>query len=574
MAVSTSTRTDASPTGGAPPEVLAARPFLRWGLTSYLVTVGLMVVAILIWLDGHLVYVLDDPAIHLSVADNLVHHGTWGVAPGEFQSASSSPLWTVLLAAALVVSGPFAAWTPLVLNVAAGAAAVWVLAQAPASVSPGRRRPLDALTTVVLVVVVLFLPGLTVVGMEHTLHVALVLAAVLCVDRWVKGDHGTRPWVLDAVVVAATLTRFETAFVALGLAAALLIAHPDRAEVDPLDEGDAPASDPDRTDRRFRRLRAVAVLAAAGIPIVAFGVLNKALGGGWLPNSVLAKGQVTDDSESGMGPVDIVNRLTNDPLLAALFGLAVAYLVVRGVRGRAAAPAIVLAVAAPVHAALADIGWYERYQGYLVAVGVYLVLAVLAEVPTHLRRRALALVCVLGLLFGTIKLSLLVWAPLAADDMYRQQYQAGLFLERFYDGSAVATDQLGYISYFHDGPITDFAGLGDREVLEAPAEQPREEQWADLAAERGFRVVVLYDLSAAFTVPEDWVRAGEWHIGSEPVTGVSQELQFYATTTDEIEPLQDHLREFEADLPARTELVLNENAALQGMHLDEQAEDR
>ena len=45
-------------------------------------------------------------------------------------------------------------------------------------------------------------------------------------------------------------------------------------------------------------------------------------------------------------------------------------------------------------------------------------------------------------------------------------------------------------------------------------------------------------------------------------------MQFYATTTDEIEPLQDHLRAFEADLPARTRLVLNDNAALQGLSID------
>ena len=43
-------------------------------------------------------------------------------------------------------------------------------------------------------------------------------------------------------------------------------------------------------------------------------------------------------------------------------------------------------------------------------------------------------------------------APRAADDMHRQQYQAGQFLARYYDGEPVATDQLGYIGYLHHGP--------------------------------------------------------------------------------------------------------------------------
>jgi hypothetical protein len=546
VAITTPPRTE-SPPGhegtGAEAEP-AVGSFLRWGLLSYLVTVAVVVAAIVWWLDGHLAYVLDDPAIHLSIADRLAHDGTWGVVAGEFQSASSSPLWTVLVAAGLLVAGPAAEWVPLMLNVAAGVLAVWVLAQGQTVVEPSRRRPADAAATIVLVTVVLFLPGLAVVGMEHTLHVALVLAAVLGVHRWALDRPGARPAVTYAVIALAALTRFETAFLAVGLAVALLA-----------------------VERRAQLRRAAGVLAAAAVPIAAFGALNRALGGGWLPNSILAKGHGTGQSESdGLGPVDIVRRMTQDPALGLLFGLAVGYLIVRGPRARAGVPAVALAVAAPLHAALADVGWYERYQAYLVAVGVYLLLAVLAEVPAANRRRAVAAVCVLGLLFGLTKANLLVQAPLAADDMHRQQYQAGRFLDLYYDGEPVATDQLGYISYLHHGPITDFAGLGDYAVLQAP-DLPFNEQWPQLAAERGFRVVVLYDKAAAFNVPRGWVRAGEWRIDGEPLTGVSRTLQFFATVPDEVEPLQDHLRDFEDELPDRTHLRINEGAGLQAMML-------
>jgi hypothetical protein len=184
-----------------------------------------------------------------------------------------------------------------------------------------------------------------------------------------------------------------------------------------------------------------------------------------------------------------------------------------------------------------------------------------------MRRPAVASVCVLGVLFSAAKSDLLTQAPFAADDMYRHQYQAGRFLDRYYDGEPVATDQLGYISYLHDGPLTDFAGLGDYEVLATPTDEPTKELWPRLAAERGFRVVVLYEKTAAFTVPRTWVRVGEWRIDSEPVTGISRTFQFYATVPDEVGPLQDHLRDFEDDLPDRVELRLNDNAGLQAMAL-------
>ena len=81
--------------------------FFVWGSAAYLVATLVVLAIGLRRTDGRLVYVLDDPAIHLSVARALAEHGTWGVVPGQFESASSSPAWTVLLAGWLrVVPGP------------------------------------------------------------------------------------------------------------------------------------------------------------------------------------------------------------------------------------------------------------------------------------------------------------------------------------------------------------------------------------------------------------------------------------------------------------------------------------
>jgi hypothetical protein len=530
----------ARPTEAEP--AVSPEAFVRWGVGSYLGVVAVVVTVILVRLRGDLAYVLDDAAIHLSVADHLVRDGTWGVTAGSFESASSSPLWTLLMTVGVLGGPAVRDWTPLVLNVLAGLGVIVVLGRNQAVLRPDRRRPLDAVATAVLVVVVLFLPGLAVVGMEHTLHVLLVLAAVVLVHRRAEGrPDGLPGWAPLAVVALASLARFETAFVALGLAVGLVLAERSAAGL----------------------RRAAELLAASAVPITAFGVLNRAMGGGWLPNSIVAKGQGAGatNQRDGIGPIDIVNRLTQDPILAALFVVGVAYVALMW--GREAPnrlPAVTLVVATAAHAAFADVGWYDRYQAYLIAVGVYLLLGVLAELPPEVRRRALVVAVGLAVVFGLTKLNGIVKAPRAADDMYRHQYQAARFLDRYYDDASIATDQLGYISLLHDGPLTDLGGLGDYEVLREGAADA--DLWADLAERREFRVVALFS-SSALRVPGDWVLAGHLQIDGKTTTSVTNRLQLYATSADELEPLQDRLAEFEPDLPARVHLEINENAGLQ-----------
>jgi hypothetical protein len=545
VAIADVSRTEATATERPEPrDPGAERAFLRWSVGIQLGVTTVMVVAIVAWV-GHFTYTLDDAAIHLSVADRLARDGTWGVVAGDFQSASSSPLWTVLLAAGTLVSGPAVEWVPLVLNVAAGVGVLWVLAQAQRAVRPGRGRPLDLAATVLLVVAALFLPGLAVVGMEHTLHTALVLAVVLGVHRWVLDEGGPGPAAVAALVALATLTRFETAFVAVGLALALLV-----------------------VDRRRWFGRAVGLLAASAVPIAAFAAVNRAMGGGWLPNSLLAKGNGPGAMQrDGLSATVVVDRATSDPLLFAFVTAALVYLVMRGRRGPAFVPACTLVVAAAAYSALADMGWYQRYQAYLIAIGVYAVLVFLADLPRATARRALMALCVVMLVTGVTKLRLTVVAPLAADDIYLHHYQAATFLERYYDGVPVATDQLGYISLFHEGPLTDFAGLGDYEVLERYPHETARELRRDLAIERGFEVVVISD-RLRDTLPEDWIEVGRWDIDIDTANGAGRPFVFFAVGPDRVAPLQEALTDFEPRMRARSELVLNEQAAFQAMAID------
>ncbi len=537
------------------PDPGRARAFSTWAGGAFLVVTGALLALGLRRSDGHLVYLIDDPAIHLTVAGNLARHGTWGVVPGQFQSASSSPLWTLVLAAALRIAGPLETALPLLINLVAGLWVVALIGRHQRALRPSFRRPADVVATVALVVGVLFLPGLALLGMEHTLHVALVLAACLLLTAPERpaGWRAVLPWVLLGL---ATLARFETLFVAAGLGVAVLAA--------PI--GDAPA-----LPRRFGR--AALIGAVAGGPFALFAVFNHAMGQGWLPNSVLAKGQAINGAGAGFGPGDLIGRLSRDPVILVVVAVLGGYVIVRWAdRSRTRHLALAVVVATVLHATFASIGWFDRYQAYLVALGAVVLLDIAADglsspapgpAPARARSLAVPLLVLVALFVAGGKVDLLRRVPTGVADTYQQRYQAGRFFQRYYDGQPIATSELGYISLFHDGPITDLYGLGDYEVLQARREQnqrPGPAYWEGLTATRGFRVAAVYPTTLYETTPESWILVGEIHLDHDSITAWEPTFQFWATDPDEVAPLEAHLRDFERELPAGVRLTMNELA--------------
>ena len=53
----------------------------------------------------HLVYPLDDTYITMAMAKHFAQHGVWGVTPFAFTSATSTPLYVLLLSAAYCLAG-------------------------------------------------------------------------------------------------------------------------------------------------------------------------------------------------------------------------------------------------------------------------------------------------------------------------------------------------------------------------------------------------------------------------------------------------------------------------------------
>jgi len=496
---------------------------------SYLAVLAVVVARGLADNHGHFVYALDDAYIHLAMARTLADHGSWGVVPGDFESASSSPAWTLALAGLMRVTARGASVLPLVLNVALAllVVALFVRGQPLLRQSTGRGW---ALAVAALLPLALLLPALTVLGMEAIAAAALAVALLALLQRIVEGrDRGVDRACWWALLAALPLVRLEGLFLAAGCALALLL------------------------ERRTR----VAVLTAA-IPAMSAAVVaavDLAHGQYALPNSVVAKSLVDSGGLAALVPSlpTIADRLSTDGMLVALLAALAAYVALSfagGPRRHRALGAAVL-VAAALHCAYADLGSVDRYQAYLVAAALFTAIRILGEV-TPPGWRALAPVLLLAplVLLPVHKYVLTGQVSAGMNNVYQQQLQMATFLESRYPDQPVAVNDIGLVGYRHRGPLLDLAGLASFDVLR----QRRAGTFDRAAVARavtthGVHVVALYENWFHSQIPAQWTLVAQWAISGEDVTIGAPVLSWYAPSAADVDVLVRRLHTFDGQLP-------------------------
>lgn len=500
--------------------------------------------------DGQLVYALDDAYIHLAMGRTFALSGVWGVNVDTPGAASSSPLWTLLLAGLVRLLGDHV-WLPLALNLVAvallaAAADAWL-----------RELGLSASARVAAVVAIIALgplAPLAMTGMEHVGHAAAVLALGWLALR----ERGTHPSVLGLMAALATGLRYESAFVAAALGLVLVL----------------------RRDWR----RAAAVVIGSAALIVAVGAWQVSLGEGFLPNSLVVKAAgvtaenlgpwLRDKAYSAMehaheAPVVLL------PLLAVLLAYGGA---LRRNDDRtdphasalaALETAAALTAATLLHVVLSRTGWYHRYEAYLVIWGVVAAAGSLRawwrqrcmteNVALASRAGAPATVALVGagllvlLAFG-LRLNAYNTVPTACRNIYEQHEQVARFVARYQpDGtSPIVLHDIGLVSYLRPrGPLLDLGGLASHEVALAKAAGRMDRDYVErITRERGARIAVSYEHE---WVPETWLKVASWRIRDNRVAG-SDTVCFYAVDPSAEPSLRAALERFEPELPPGVEV--------------------
>jgi hypothetical protein len=516
--------------------------------------------------DGHLVYGLDDAYIHMAIAENFAQDGVWGVTPHEFTSSTSSPLWTFTLAVVYFFTGAQAI-TPLLLNWLFAWGALWAVDDAL------RRSDVPALIRLaVLIAVIVWLPLNTLVlaGMEHVLQIMLaVLFLSYGADRVARDDVHRRDKIRLAVLGALLGTvRYEGLFLVLILCVLLALRGLARREF----------------SLRGRVAYSVILGAVSIAPVIVYGLIAIANGWDFLPTSLTLKSssaRYLQDADPGAYYDFFVldtyriffadRHLMLAPVVAACAALIFRYHEARTVWNREVV--ILIALVAITFLSVRLVSWpepgtFSRYEAYLLVLASVALTAALARYLPAPRLQAIPSYAAIGLLLLFLTRDVTVrYQHVAYDEpiitatrnIYWQQYTMGQFVRAYYDGEAVAANDIGAINYFPDIMNVDLYGLGTLDVARAKLENRyTTDEIRRITQAYGVRIAVVYTFwfEPYGGLPPEWILVGQWAAPNNVILG-SHVVDFYAVNEAEAEMLAANLADFAPRVPDLVEQIVN-----------------
>lgn len=476
-------------------------------------------------------YTLDDPYLHLALAENIAR-GHYGLNATDYSAPSSSFIWPFLLA-------PFSAlrlneYVPLAINFIAALITIALFRHIVGLAlrdAPVRTRSAVAWMIATTLVLATNLAGLVFTGMEHSLQLMLSVALVLGLIEETAG-RGSPRW-LPAVIVLGSFVRYEN--LALSLPALVLLAW------------------------RGRYVMAGASFAAIVLGLGGFSLFLHSHGLGWLPLSIVAKSDVVASGAS-IGSVLHNVRANLRPGLFLLVGLVA--LVAATFRSKIPGDRALAgwaAVGAMLHLAVGRFGWFARYEIYIWASVLVTLLYVyrssLLRILPPLRTYPVAAGLALFLAIACRPyLGAQVLTPLGANNIYEQQYQMHRFADDYYSAPVGAND-LGLLSYRNDHYVLDLEGLASKETRDARAEATGTDWISTLASRHGVRLAMLY-ASVLPEIPRGWSALGGLHLSRRCITPADSVVEFWALDRETASSARRRLVEFRKSLPPGVRFVL------------------
>lgn len=457
--------------------------------------------------QGHFTYALDNPYIHMSTAKHFAEQGVWSIDGKTYATASSSPLWVILLTPFYLLFGAqLFVYVPFFLNVIFQVLSLNLIFQ---MVKKYTSHNLHYTFGIMIVLVTPFI-ALTLGGMEHSLQIFLVLLFVnyfIVYTIHPNSKHNMIPLLLLAPFV--TFVRYEDlALVAVTSLIILLY---------------------------FRNWKlSFGLVFSSLIFIVLFGMWSKyILDLGFIPSSIMAK-SVLGKEFSLLILIKSILVKFNDQffhthiIMLFLFNM---YILIKSFflnKRWLFLVSILYILTLLIHLAFASIGWLYRYEAYLIVFGLINVLLYTYSVYE---------INIKWITFGLLFNFIIFWqqildAPkvsiLGSKNIYEQQIQMANFLHQKCDSCNIAANDIGAITYFTNIYLLDLYGLGSYEVIEHKKNGTyTNEVKTILLADKNVSLIMIYDSWFKDITLGNYTKIAKWKILNNVVSG-SDTVSFYS----------------------------------------------
>lgn len=502
------------------------------GLSFLLIGVLAEYLVILILNSGHFMYTLDDPYIHLALAENIAD-GHYGINQHEFSSPASSILWPFMLA-------PFAhtgigEYIPFLLNIISAILTVVVFWKGLCKiiVVEERKRTLMIAAGLILLILGSNMIALIFTGMEHSFQVLCVVLIVWGLIVFTESQQ-VKPWLMFAILIAP-LVRYEN--LAVSLAALLCLFW-----------------------QRYYKL-SILFTTAVILSIGSFSLFLITLGLEPFPTSVLVKSSVV----SSRGHIEVllnnfyrsITQIKGFFLFVEMLLLLVFAVMSKGRRGKKIF-AVSISVAIMLHLFVGGYGWYNRYEIYIWTVAVVTFLYLGQDMTSTLIRNpnmvkiAQGAFMMLFAIASSSYLSSLVTTPIASNNLYEQHYQMRRLAMSY--NNPIAVNDIGFISYRNDHYILDLWGLASLDALHHRRNGDHCDWMNQLAIPHNVQFAMIYE-SWFQELPANWQKVGELHLGKKNITLGHNVVAFYGLNDTSYQKIYKLLRDFQGKLPGRARIT-------------------